>query len=162
MSDTYDSIPCDKRSADHEHPTQTLWSRITGTEDECVITPDEQATHEIKFRDVRRHSTEVTIVATCTEGSIQYTESSRDAELSQDNTRLEMSLRLENYAKTFSRQHLIEVCDNHSDKEFLKTSLRPRSTDETEESTADTVSNGSGQGAVADIELVPKLTIARD
>lgn len=162
MSDTNYSLPCHERGVGDEHQTQTLWSHVIGTEEDCVIESDEQATHEIKFRNVRRHSTEATIVATCTENCVRYTESGPDANLSQDSTRLEIPLRLEKYRDNFSRQYQIEVCADHSGTEFLKTSLRPQSTTETQESTSDTVSDGSGRAAVADIELLPKLTITEE
>jgi hypothetical protein len=155
-----DSPPCHKRGVGNEHRTQTLWSRVTGTERECVIKSDDQATHEIEFRNVRRHAIDATVVATCTEDCVQYAESSRDADLSSDRTRLEIPLRLECLRDDFSRQYQIEVCSDHAETEYLKTSLRPRSPSENRDSTPDAVSDGSGQEAVADIELLPKLTIA--
>jgi hypothetical protein len=159
MSDSHNSSPCHTRGFGDKHPTQTLWSRVTGTREECVIRLDEQATHEIKFRNVRRHATDAKVVATCVEDCVQYTESGPDADLSSDCTRLEISLRLEDFRKEFSRQYQIEVCSDHSETEYLKTSLRPLSPTGDQESTSNTVSDGSGEEVVADIQLLPELTI---
>lgn len=156
----YKSSLCYKCDVGEEHPTQTLLSRVTGTERECVINTDEQATHEIEFRNVRRHAIDATVVATCTEDCVQYTESGPDSDLSSDRTRLEIELRLQPPRDDFLRQYQIEVCSDHAETEYLKTSLRPRSPSENQDSMPDTVSDGSGQEAVADIELLPKLTIA--
>jgi len=157
-SDTYDSTPCDLRTSGNKYPTETLWSCVTGTKDECVITPDEEAIHEIEFRSVRRHGFEGELVINSSRNCIQYINTDSDTEVLEQGTKIKKQVTLEEQASKFSEKYLIELCSNHSTEEYLETScIRKAQTND--EGSSEVVSDGGNQDAFESIELTPKLTI---
>lgn len=159
MANAYDSTPCDKSSG-NDHPTQTLWSRVINTEDDCIVTPeDDKAKHEIEFRNVRRRAIEGKLTVNSTNECIEYDNADPDDKILEEGTKMEKHLVVQPRVPQPTIRYPITACSDQSSEDYLKTSLSPKEETNRRKKENKTIQDGGDTEPFARLELVLEVTV---